>query len=252
MRKSICSGIGLLMLTAGLVGPLTPVAAGDPTPESVLARSDVSRGGGLPGIRWEARLIAVENDSERVQELVVEARDRDSLVTFQAPARVRDQRLLMRGRNLWFVRPDVRRPVPISPRQRLVGDAATGDVASTNYAADYEAREMRVAPCGEETCYVLDLHAASGDVTYAQIRYWVSQTREVGVKAEFFTVSGRHFRTAEFEYDNRVQYDGEEMPFVSRMVIRDEVGTGETILEYSNVEAVDIPVRRFDPQYLVR
>lgn len=243
--------IGVVLALAVAQG--VPAEAGDnPSAAEILARADAARGGGLPGVRWQARVITVENGRERVQEMVVEARDRDSLVTFEAPARVRGQRLLMRGRNLWFLRPDVRRPVPISPRQRLLGDAATSDVAATNYAADYEAREMTIQPCGEESCYVLELHAISEDVTYDHIRYWVSVVRETGVKAEFFTVSGRRFRTAELEYDNRVIHEGREYPFVSRMLIREEVSEGHTILEYRDVQASEIPDRRFDPQYLVR
>jgi hypothetical protein len=235
-------------------GTMLPQARADnaPTPADVLAASDRARGGGLTGIRWQANLRTEERGRTQVQELTVEARDRDSLVTFHAPPRVRGQMLLMRGRNLWFVRPDVRRPVPISPRQRLLGAASTGDVASTNYAADYRADAMTTRPCGSEHCHVLELSAISDDVTYPHIRYWVSVEREVAVRAEFITSSGRLFRTAEFEYDNTLVYDGTTTPFVSRMVIRDEVGNGETILEYRDIEAVDIPARRFEPQFLVR
>jgi hypothetical protein len=244
--------IPLLWLAPWGIDPAHALPEQGPSPADVLAASDRARGGGLPGIRWNAEVVSVERGRTQVQELTVEARDRDSLVTFQSPPRVRGQQLLMRGRNLWFVRPDVRRPVPISPRQRLMGAAATGDVASTNYAADYRAESMTTQPCGDEACYVLELVAISDDVSYPQIRYWVSTTREVGVRAEFMTASGRILRTAEFEYDNTLTHDGQTFPFVSRMVIRNEVGDGETVLAYRDIEAAEIPERRFNPQYLVR
>ena len=61
--------------------------------------------------------------------------------------------MLFNDRIIWFVKPGLRRPVSISARQRLSGDAANGDIASTNYARDYEgtlAGEEAVngEPCG--------------------------------------------------------------------------------------------------------
>ena len=251
----------VVLLMVGLHLCATPAwSAGLPDDEGaqralaveLLAATDRARGGGLPGIQWSATVATVENGREQYQELTVEARGPDSLVTFEAPARIRGQRLLMRGRNLWFVRPDVRRPVPISPRQRLMGAAATGDVAATNYADDYEAVDLWQDACKESQCYVLDLHAAHTDVTYARILYWVDQRTRLGVRAEFYAQSGRHFRSAEFEYNNQISFQDTDVPFVSRMRIVDELTGDVTTLSYRDPEAVSIPARRFDPQNLVR
>ena len=86
-----------------------------------------------------------------------------------------------------------------------MGDAANGDIASTNYADDYIGTLSGEEPVKGEACHVLDLKAASKNVTYDRIRYWVSKERLVGVKAEFYTLSGKLFKTAEFRYDNRVR-----------------------------------------------
>jgi hypothetical protein len=84
---------------------------------------------------------------------------------------------------------------------------------------------------------VLDLVAKSKNTTYDRIRYWISIARKVGVKAEFMTVSGKRFKTATFEYDNRVPFDGRQYPFISRMTISDAIHPAHvSILTYRNVK----------------
>ena len=41
----------------------------------------------------------------------------------------------------------------------------------------------------------------------------------MGVKAEFYTVSGKMFKSATFEYKNRVAVNGKPREFISRMTI---------------------------------
>ena len=69
---------------------------------------------------------------------LVKARGLDALVEALAPARYKGEIMLFNDRSIWFVKPGLRKPVSISPRQRLTGDAANGDIATTNYARDYE------------------------------------------------------------------------------------------------------------------
>ena len=40
--------------------------------------------------------------------------------------------------------------------------------------------------------------------TYDRIKYWISKDRVVGVKAEYFTVSGKQFKSAAMAYTNTV------------------------------------------------
>ena len=160
----------------------------------------------------------------------------------------------MVGRNMWFLKPGLSRPVPISPRQKLMGDAANGDIASTNYADDYTGALSGEEPVKGEACHVLDLKAAAKSVAYDRIRYWVSKERLVGVKAEFYTLSGKLFKTAEFRYDNRVRMpDGEEIPFVSELAIRDAIQKDKvTTLTYSAIRVQTVPDSTFNLNVLVR
>ena len=103
-------------------------------------------------------------------------------------------------------------------------------------------------------CSVLDLKAVNKNVTYDRIKYWVSQSRQVGVKAEFYTLSGKLFKTAEFKYDNRVKMNGQaDAPFVSELVIRDAIQKDRvTTMTYSNIKVEPIPDAAFNLNVLVR
>jgi len=222
------------------------------SPRQVLERADRARGK-LPGLVWTVRMTSVERGRTRKQTLEVKARNEDVLATFTAPPRVKGQKLLMVGRNMWFIKPGVSKPVPISPRQKLMGQAANGDIASTNYSGDYDGVIVGEEAVNGEDCYVLDLRARNKKVTYDRIKYWVSKSRLVGVRAEFYTVSGKLFKTAEFEYKNRIRYRGEEIPFVSRMVIRDAIRPQEvTTLEYSKITVKRLPDATFNLNLLIR
>jgi hypothetical protein len=141
---------------------------------------------------------------------------------------------------MWFYKPGLSKAVPISQRQKLMGNAAYGDIASTNYAEDYEAVQLPDDKVGDEECYVFDLTSKNDKTTYDRIKYWISKTRLVGVKAEYFTVSGKKFKLAEMEYGNKVLIDGKERPFISKITMYDE-------LMSEDVTYLNLTKPRFEP-----
>jgi len=152
---------------------------------------------------------------------------------FTAPAKVKGNMLVMLDRNMWFVKPGLRKPVAISPRQKLMGGMANGDIASTNYAGDYDAAAAGEEAVDGEPCYVFDFKANNKKTTYHRIRYWISKQRLLGVKAEFFTVAGKRFKTAIMHYNNLLRTKDGDLPFISRMTIYDEVIKGNvTTMDY--------------------
>ncbi len=227
----------LYLLLVGLFALQTHAA----TPAEILEAADQARGN-LAGIEWQIKLHSIENGREQRRTLRVKARGRNSLAEFRVPARVKGRKLLMLDRNMWFVKPGLKKPVPISARQKLSGGAANGDIASTNYAGDYQPESMTEASLDGEPCYLFDLHSLNQKVTYDRIRYWVSQSRQLGIKAEYYTVSGKLLKTAVFEYDNTLTIDGKPTPFVSKMVIQDAVVVDNiTTMDYDQVQAKAIP-----------
>ena len=134
----------------------------------------------------------------------------------------------------------------ISPRQRLTGQAAIGDIAATNYAKDYQARYLRQEDVGDEPCHVLELTASSRQTTYDRITYWISVRRGVGVQADFLSLSGKKLKSAQFEYGNSLNIHGKTVLFVSRMAIADALSDARTTLVYSRISARAIPSSEFD------
>ena len=204
----------------------------------MLEATDRSRGGGLPGVSWDLTITAVDPDSgENVRKLRVKADGDNSVAETFFPARSAGGRLLQLGRNMWYGRPDIQKPVSISSRQKMMGPAANGDIASTNYTREYDATLMPEESIDGEPVYVLNLVGKNKWVTYDRIVYYVSRARLVPVKADFYTVSGKLFKSAVFETGNTIEHQGRKHAFVSKMVIRDAIVSGNvSVLEYSAIK----------------
>lgn len=218
-----------------------------PDAQGILKASDQARGGGLPGIVWEITLRSRDgNKEDEPQRILVKAVDDSSVAETQEPVRFKGSKLLQVERNMWLTRPGLSKPIPISPRQRMSGQASNGDIAATNYAGDYDAQMSATETLDGEPCYVLDLAAKHKRATYDKIRYWLSVKRVVGVKAEFYSVSGKLLKTARFEYDNAIEHDGRRIPFISKMTIRDALIDAETTMEFGTVKVKKIAASEFD------
>jgi len=207
-----------------LVGfSFSPVhAAPDLSPKEILTKADEARGN-AEGVEWEIAIDSMEGGRQQQRTIRVTARGFNSLAEFLAPPNVKGQKLLMLDRNMWFAKPGLSKAVPISPRQKLLGGAANGDIASTNYAGDYHIAQSSEDMVNGEPCFLFDLAAVDKRATYDRIKYWISKERLVGLKAEFYTVSGKMFKTATFDYKNSITIDGKPREFISRMVIASAV-----------------------------
>ncbi len=223
------------------------------TVKDILKRADQARGN-LDGIVWNIMITTNEDGGKESRGMTVKVKRSNTLAKFTSPANMNDRMVLMVDRNMWFIRSGLKKPVSLSPRQKLLGDAANGDIASTNYVEDYAGTLLGEEPIRGEQCYVLDLKATDKSVTYDRIKYWVSKERLVGVKAEFYTLSGKLFKTAEFKYGNRIKIaDGEDALFVSELLIRDAIQKDRvTTMTYSNIRVETIPDSTFNLNVLVR
>lgn len=190
----------------------------------VLRRADEARGN-VEGITWTVDLEAVRGKRADSSTYIVKSRGFDIMAENLAPPKSKGNKILMLKGNMWFYKPGLSKPVPVSRRQKLLGLASNGDIASTNYADDYEPMAIGEEMIDGEPCYVYELKSKDKKTTYDRIKYWVSKDRNVGIKAEYFTVSGKKFKIATMEYDNVVSINGQERPFISKFAIRDDLTT---------------------------
>lgn len=184
MKKALSSASRFLLLCLGTLLLLIVAAlyayGAELTVKDILRHADQARGN-LDGIVWNIKITTVENGSQESRGMTVKVKKNNTLAKFTSPPSMNDRMVLMVDRNMWFIRSGLKKPVSLSPRQKLLGDAANGDIASTNYVDDYEASLIGEENVRNEPCYVLDLKAAGRNVTYDRIKYWVSKERLVGV-----------------------------------------------------------------------
>ena len=84
-------------------------------------------------------------DKERRYTVFAQAGHR-SLVLMRSPAEA-GQKVLMLGDDFWLLMPSSQRPLRITPMQKLLGDASTGDIATLSWADDYGGSLVGDEPC---------------------------------------------------------------------------------------------------------
>jgi outer membrane lipoprotein-sorting protein len=216
---------------------------------SLLKRSDSVRNG-WPGYTVHLKISTFE-EGKREEEHLYQVSQKGSgktHVEFLSP-REKGQYLLMISDDMWFFLPDTRRPIRITPIERLTGDASTGDVARTHYANDYDATYARDEKVGQTDCHVLELIAKGKGSTYRKIIYWVRVDDSRPVKADYFLASGKHIKSATF--DEFTSVNGRLM--LRRMTIYDQLRrTSHTVLEFSGYTPRELPDKLFNQERLDR
>lgn len=201
--------LALLMLAcAGTVAALPwPAWAANPDAQALLAQSDAIRNPNQP-FRVTVTLTEFEKGVQvNTTTLVSYARTLESggqfvsLMRFVQPARDAGKAMLKNGSDLWFYDPGTKSSVRIAPQQRLMGQAANGDVVTVNFARDYEAtiaaeETIRDGERQQRKAYKLMLNASSTDATYGVIELWLDAISSAPLKARFFAESGRLLKTA--------------------------------------------------------
>ena len=197
----------------------------------ILKSADEARGN-VEGISWKVTIRSETEQDDKSMTFDVKARGFDIMAENLAPATYKGNRLIMLNGSMWFYKPGLSKPVPISRRQKLMGNAVYGDIAATNYADDYTPVQLPDESIDGEPCYAFDLQSTSRKSTYDRIIYWISKDRLVGIRAEYYTISGKKFKTAVMKYENSVQVAGKKRPFISDLVITDAlVSRNTTILQ---------------------
>lgn len=153
--------------------------------------------------RMTLKLTEYVRGAERDHDTLLVSSKRDpasgqfrNLVEYVEPARDAGKRVLLDGTSLWFFDPASNQSVRISPQQRLIGQAAIGDVLTVNLAVDYTATLMGAdkiedANRQERQCWQLNLKAADAQAVYNRIEYWVEQGNVYPIKGKFYSDSGR-------------------------------------------------------------
>lgn len=132
-------------------------------------------------------------------ETFVKGRDK-ALVKFLEPAADVGTRVLFVDNDMWIFIPSTAKPVRVSPRQKLAGNAAYGDVTRLNFVGNYTAKYLREDKFEKTAVHVLDLTAIKDrPVTYDRIEYWVDKANNRPVRMLYKTATEKVIREGTFD-----------------------------------------------------
>ena len=198
-------------------------------------------------------LISVFNtdgtpDRERRYTVFAQAHHQ-SLVLMQSPAE-KGQKVLMLGDDFWLLMPGSQRPLRITPMQKLLGDASTGDIATLSWAEDYDGTLAAEEPCGEprQPCLHLSLAARRKGVTYQRIELWLGKAHHEPVQADLYVQSDKLAKQARFVVDKPAAPTA-----VTAMLLRDQLtNRKETQVRYLSRQEHSVPEAWLNPMFLAR
>ncbi|MBS4099399.1 MAG: outer membrane lipoprotein-sorting protein [Sulfuricella sp.] len=172
---------------------------------------------------------------------------RRSLVLMKSPLEA-GQKVLMLAEQFWLLMPDTQRPFRITASQKLLGEAAVGDVASMAWGEDYDGQVVGETEIDGHRCLHLDLAATRPGTTYARVELYLDKADKQPRKADLYVNSGKRAKEARFEI-NRV--DGQLR--VTSMTLHDDIQTNRrTVVHYQSITPKDTPDAFFNPAALVR
>jgi outer membrane lipoprotein-sorting protein len=235
-------------------------AAAAPNAQEILAASDAIRNPGKP-FGLTVTLIEYRNGRQTDTTTLGVYSKADaksgqfrSLIRFIAPPRDANKLMLKNGNDLWFYDPSSKASIRLSPQQRLLGQAANGDVVTVNLAKDYQAQlaaEDDIQDGERQTrhCYKLALAAVAPDVTYHHIEMWIDTANNRPVKARFYTESDRLLKSAYYRH-YRLEL-GMERP--TETVIIDGLDPNwVTVMRYADYAWREVPETWLQRDYLPR
>jgi hypothetical protein len=226
---------------------------------AIIQRADRIRAPAEP-FRYDLTLIEMKGDAEiSRQSLDVAMRfyksaaeqtsDARALVRFVEPPSERGKSLLSIADKLWYYEPKLRRPIPISSQQRLVGQVSNGDVVATDFDLSYIPKLINSEDCDGHKCYHLELQRRWPYVTYPKINYWVDVASSRPIKAEFLSSNDKILKRAWYK-DYKLAL-GVERPH--EIYIEDSLKKEQyTRMLYSNVRLEAVPEAYFQKEYLLR
>lgn len=195
--------ITLSISTFNATGSLLHAQSSDPDPIDVLRRLDEHRG--IQDRAFLMEIVVESSQGNKSQDPVnlisyvdnqTSPNNWNTLIRLLSPERRRGQLMLLEQNRMWFYKVGTRRPIRISPAQRLMGEAANGDVAAINFREYYAIEAMVADKIGKVSAYMITLSKKKTSAPYDNVKVWADQSSNLPIKAEFYSRSGRKLKTS--------------------------------------------------------
>ncbi len=224
--------LGVLAGASALVAAFgSPRAAWADAPDEILRRADEVRN---PADSYFLRCVVKSSSASEDTEIEasVQGNTRTLIKTIR-PARDRGRMGLMVDQDMWAYVPNLRRAVRVTLSQRLVGQAANGDICRNRWSGDYTATIEAETP----QQWTLFLTATKRGLTYEKIRLWIEKGTYHPLHAEFLTPAGKPLKRAEYRAYKAIA--GKDRPSVIH--IEDALRADD----YSDVQILEATPRQF-------
>jgi len=174
-----------------------------------------------------------------------------TVAIFLSPASQKGQAFIRDGDNMWMYLPKSEKVIRISAKENSMGgEASNADLLRENLSEDYDGSYLEMETVDGIICYKLELTARRRTVAYDRLIYWISQGKELPVKRDYYTISGKKIKTMYFK-DLKV-LGGAERPSIMRVEnAQNSAYKTEIIIEEMNVN-VNIDDKIFNPNYVKR
>ncbi|OGS23161.1 MAG: hypothetical protein A2252_02810 [Elusimicrobia bacterium RIFOXYA2_FULL_39_19] len=177
---------------------------------------------------------------------IIFKKDKGTLMTFTAPAREKNKKILMMKDNMWMYVPGISRPIRLSGKDSFMGTSFSNrDLMDFDMNNDYKSRIVKET----DKEYVLEMLATNKNVSYSKIITAVEKERLLTIKQELYTVSGNLIKTMDFS--GIKEYGGKLRPSV--IVVKDVLTQGsETKVIINDMTNKEINDNIFSPQKMVK
>ncbi|EGA71244.1 hypothetical protein VISI1226_04477 [Vibrio sinaloensis DSM 21326] len=177
--------------------------------------------------------------------------DRESLVVFKSQVEA-GQKMLMLGDNYWLLMPKSRRPIRITPMQKLLGEASVGDISTLTWSDDYHATLVDSEALdlnGQSVAtHKLRLRSTTQGASYDRIDLWLDASNDFPLKADLYLRSGKLAKQAYFAAGNSAQPDR-----VESMTLLDKIQPAKkTVITYQEITPLALEDKYYNPAYLTR
>ncbi|MBA5606573.1 outer membrane lipoprotein-sorting protein [Duganella sp. FT3S] len=229
----------------GLGACATLAQAATPDAQEMIRKADYYRASSS-NVQVQMRIEVYARDGsleKRRDYMVLTETGHKTLVLMQSPSE-QGQKVLMLGDDFWMFLPSSQRPIRITPTQKLLGEASTGDIATLSWSEDYTGQVVGEEACGAQTCVHLTLNAKRGGLTYQRIELWLGKAKKEPVKADLYVQSEKLAKSASFAMENGM---------VSYMDLQDLVSNHKmTRVTYLSHKERAIPTEWLNPMFLAR
>ncbi len=177
-----------LCLTAALFA--ADASAAELSADEILKRTDDARTPAAFTAKMEMKSIK-EGKSRGFVFAILAKLGSGIRLEFTDPVRERGKKLLRKEDNVWFMGPDLSKPLRLSKKDSFMGSSfSNSDMLEARYVGDYTPKLMGKSEIGGEPMYELELTATAPSVTYAKILLTVRKANFVIARAKYFAASG--------------------------------------------------------------